>query len=158
MAVTLAIVVIGTLVGITTAGRISGLAASKIGVKGNYTIDLVFNKGDEELNDKYKTEIIRAKDRWETLIVGELPSLAVFEPGTNLCVGTTYTNLPNTTSVKNILIFVTIKEMDGPGNALAASGPCRYDAQLFPRAGAVTIDEEDIGRMFQDNNLCTFSL
>jgi hypothetical protein len=79
--------------------------------------------------------------RWEAVISEPLaPILANLEPGQ--CGG----DSPSLTRpVQNLLIFVVLESIDGPGGTLASAGPCfiRNSNQL-PVIGRVRMDEDDL--------------
>lgn len=83
-----------------------------------------------------------ARDRWETLIVGDegdveggLQACASFHPATE---GT----------VDDVIIYVRVDSIDGPGGTLARAGPCFVrQPSLKPISGAMIFDEEDLDRL-----------
>ncbi len=90
-----------------------------------------------------------AEARWESLITGDLPNIQVnLTPATNPC------NLPLTSElVDDLIIYVTLEEIDGPGNVLGAAGPCNVrDNQPFQQLdpgdltvlGRMRFDTEDL--------------
>ena len=124
--------------------------------KGNFTIELRFMTSN--LDETHKQLIIRAKERWETIILKELPSISELPANTEGCPGYADTSLSEAQTIDNLLIFVYIKDIDGIDGTLAVSGPCRFDQDLFPRTGVMTLDTQDVVKLASVNNLGTHRL
>lgn len=81
-----------------------------------------------------------AEARWESVIVGDLPDDYALIPG--------YTCGPNPDldqSLDDVLIFVTITPIDGPGGILGQAGPCYYhEVGGLPAIGSMFFDDADL--------------
>ncbi|HEX2250155.1 MAG TPA: leishmanolysin-related zinc metalloendopeptidase [Gemmatimonadales bacterium] len=83
----------------------------------------------------------RARARWETLVTGDLPDVPV-----TIGAGDCGSNSPAVSeTVDDLLMFVTIQPIDGPGNVLGSAGPC-FVRNLgdLPILGAILLDSEDL--------------
>ncbi len=82
-----------------------------------------------------------ARQRWQTLIVGDLPDVML-----NAAAGTCGPDSPATQRlVDDVLIMVSIEPIDGPGNILGAAAPCfiRTTGSLTA-LGRMQFDSEDL--------------
>jgi hypothetical protein len=89
-----------------------------------------------------------ARERWEEVITGELTNI----PVTNqlLCTGA-----PTATeTIDDVVIFVNLVAIDGPGQVLASAGPCAVrTSNGLPIAGVMNFDTDDLGaspELFRD--------
>jgi len=82
-----------------------------------------------------------AAARWQLMIFGDVPDLPVSLPAGS-CLG----NEPAVSQViDDLLIFVTLDSIDGPGNILGASTPCFVRSLGFkPIIGAMVFDTADL--------------
>lgn len=85
-----------------------------------------------------------AESRWESLITGDLPNLQA-----NAAAGSCGDNSPALNeSVDDVVIFVTLEPIDGPGAVLGAAGPCfiRVPGSLTV-VGRMRFDTDDLAAM-----------
>lgn len=83
-----------------------------------------------------------ARERWEEVITGELSDIAV--PGQAVCTGTD----PINETIDDVVIFVNLKEIDGPGSVLGSAGPCAIrNSNGLPVSGQMNFDTDDLGAM-----------
>jgi Leishmanolysin/Bacterial Ig-like domain (group 1)/Bacterial Ig-like domain (group 2) len=86
-----------------------------------------------------------ARQRWESLIVGDLPNVSSF----TAAAGTCGDNSPAIQRpVDDVLILVTLKSIDGAGNVLGGSTPCfiRSTGKL-PVLGFMQLDTDDLDQL-----------
>ena len=83
----------------------------------------------------------QARARWETLVTGDLADVQLSATAAECG-----TNSPAVNEVvDDILIFVTIEPIDGPGNVLGSAGPCFIrNLSNLPVMGAILLDSEDL--------------
>jgi hypothetical protein len=124
---------------------------AKTFAKGNYTIELqVVNSG---IPTNYLNAIYKACERWEQVILAELPSTSNLGADSEGCPGHPETKQASLKPINNLLVFVYVKDIDGQGGTLAMSGPCRFDAQSYPRTGMIVLDSGDMDKLMADHNL-----
>jgi hypothetical protein len=90
-----------------------------------------------------------AAARWAGIITGDLTDVTVNQPAGTFC-GATYPAINET--IDDLLIFVTLDSIDGPGNILGSAGPCAYRvvggvATRFSVIGAMRFDTADVALM-----------
>jgi hypothetical protein len=88
--------------------------------------------------------VARAVGRWQSAITGDLPDIPLEAPA-----GTCFDTQPAVSeNVDDILIYVEIVNIDGPGKTLGESGPCyvRSDSKL-PVMGHLKLDVADLQQM-----------
>jgi Bacterial Ig-like domain (group 1) len=86
-----------------------------------------------------------ARERWESLIVGDLTNISSF----TAAAGTCGDNSPAIQRpVDDVLILVTLTSIDGAGNVLAASSPCfiRSTGKL-PVLSLMLLDTDDLDQL-----------
>lgn len=90
-----------------------------------------------------------AEARWESVLVGDLPDDYALVPG--------FTCGPNPDldqSLDDVLIFVTITTIDGPGGILGQAGPCYYhEVGGLPAIGSMFFDDADLESLEQQGLL-----
>ena len=90
-----------------------------------------------------------AAARWAQVIIGDVPDLLINQPAGTIC-GATYPAINET--IDDVLIFVTLDSIDGPGNILGAAGPCAYRVGTkFSLVGAMRFDTADVALMEANN-------
>jgi len=145
------IAVAATLTTTSAATRNAFDSTAKSFDKGNFTIELqMISKGT---GSDVMNAIFSGKERWEMVILQELPSVSKVAANVEACPGNPETLQTTVRSIDNLLVFVYIKSIDGRGGTLAISGPCRLDNQNFPRTGIMTLDGDDIASLMAQNNL-----
>ncbi len=84
---------------------------------GRFSIDLRYT--DTLLADSVRQAIREAADQWATAIAGDLPDIPLDLPALP---GRCYPAMRET--VDDLVIFVSVTQVDGPGGVLAMAGPC----------------------------------
>lgn len=85
-----------------------------------------------------------AADRWNGAITGDLPDVYV-TIAANGC-GAPHPAVAET--VDDVVIFVTVTSIDGPGKVLGSAGPCRIrSGSNLPAVGIVYLDADDLGNL-----------
>jgi Leishmanolysin/Bacterial Ig-like domain (group 2) len=81
-----------------------------------------------------------ARDRWQTLIVGDLPDVNQ-DLDADMCAANPTVNGP----FDDLTIFVTVEPIDGPGSILGQAGPCFVRVPGRQTViGQMTFDSEDM--------------
>jgi Big-like domain-containing protein/leishmanolysin len=82
-----------------------------------------------------------ARARWESLIVGDLQNIPL-----SLVAGDCFPGSPAlNTTVDDVLIFVTLGDIDGPGQVLGSAGPCFIrGSNNLPILGGMIFDIADL--------------
>ncbi len=135
-----------TLSGTAAGAGISGnpVSFSATGVSSSYHIDLRYLS---TVSASRKAVFDSAAARWARLIIGDVPDIAVNIPG-----GQCGSNSPPLNeTIDDIIIFVTLDSIDGPGKILGQSGPCfiRVPGSI-PLVGIMHFDTADVA--FLENN------
>jgi hypothetical protein len=91
-----------------------------------------------------------AASRWQGLVTGDLPGMAVNQPPGFCTSGSPGLNL----SVDDLVIFVSIQSIDGAGGVLGSAGPCLTRATGFlPAVGSMRFDVADIAALESSGRL-----
>ena len=86
---------------------------------------------------------LSAKARWQTILTTGFASQAVIPQGLAICGQPAATS---SVTVEDILIYVDVSYIDGPGGILGQAGPCGYlNGQI--RLGKMTFDSADTANM-----------
>jgi len=86
-----------------------------------------------------------AAARWSGIITGDVPDGTVNAPAGTFC-GPSYPAINET--IDDVLIFVTLDSIDGPGQILGSAGPCaRRTGTRFSAIGAMRFDTADVALM-----------
>jgi len=82
----------------------------------------------------------RAAARWEKVIIGDLPAITSSQSGYCGVNGTALNQV-----VDDLIIFVELVAIDGPGKVLGSAGPCSVrSASGLPHVGAMRFDIDDV--------------
>lgn len=112
----------------------------KADVKSDYKIDIRFFGG--ELTQPQKDLFLNAAHRIEGIIIGDLPDAEAFDIEVAKACGVV--GQPNLNEViDDVIIFASIRNIDGPGNILAQAGPC-YFRDSSPRHTAIGVMSFDV--------------
>jgi hypothetical protein len=85
-----------------------------------------------------------AAARWSSVIVGDVPSVPLSLPASACAVGMPVLS----ETVDDLVIYVVIKTIDGPGNVLGSAGPCYVrSGSGLPILGVITLDAADLDLM-----------
>lgn len=84
-----------------------------------------------------------AATRWESVLTGDLPG----QPIANLPVNECGNRYGVNETADDVIIFVNLAPIDGPGSILGSAGPCEFRAgpSYLPAAGSMTFDAADLG-------------
>lgn len=86
----------------------------------------------------YASVFSAAAARWEEVITGDVPSVALTYGG-----GSCHEAVSET--IDDLMIFVKVEPIDGAGGALGQAGPCFIrSASGLPLTGQLTLDEDDL--------------
>jgi adhesin/invasin len=91
-----------------------------------------------------------AVDRWQEVITGDLPNGLL-----NISAGQCGSNSPALNEViDDLLIFVTLEAIDGPGSTLGSAGPCDIrGGSSLPLLGRMRFDTADLEMLAQSGRL-----
>jgi hypothetical protein len=92
----------------------------------------------------YQNAFTAAKDRWESVISGDVPSVPLLSQANLSCGGVTIAPALDET-VDDIIIYVDLQPIDGEGNIVGSAGPC-YVRSLtgLPLLGGMKFDTDDL--------------
>ena len=108
---------------------------------GNFNVKLV-NMGQ---NTKFDSDFLRAKSRWESVIVNDLPDLE--EGIVDDWFGGVF-DKKNNEAVDDVIIGYSIEPIDGSGSVLGMAGPIYARPDLTSAiSGIMIFDEADFGKM-----------
>ncbi len=112
------------------------------GAPGAYDLEIRYNAGSDPTGSQ-RAAFDAAAARWEELIMADLPDVAVDRPA-----GTCTSTSPISETVDDLVIFVTLKTIDGPGGIVGSAGPCliRSGSDL-PLAGSMELDVADLASL-----------
>src|SRR5215510_5783608 len=135
-----------TLSGTAAGAGITGnpVSFTATGVSSSFNIDLRYLSA---VSAPRKAVFDSAAARWERLIIGDIPDISI-----NVAAGQCGTNAPAINeTIDDVVIFVTLDSIDGPGKVLGQSGPCfiRVPGSL-PLIGIMHFDTADVA--FLENN------
>jgi hypothetical protein len=104
-----------------------------------YEIVIRFNAGSSPTTAQQQA-FDAAEARWEEVVIGDLPDVAVNRP-----TGTCSSTSPINETVDDLLVFVTVEPIDGPGGVLGSAGPCLIRSGTnLPLAGSMRFDTADL--------------
>ena len=86
----------------------------------------------------------RAVNRWRRVVIGDLPDVSFADnPVDSASCGGNHAGFDDV--VDDVRVFISIEAIDGPGNALAAAGPCiTRDVGGLTVVGGMRFDVDDI--------------
>jgi hypothetical protein len=85
-----------------------------------------------------------ARQRWESLIVGDVANVSLNAPAGTCGADSPAIQRP----VDDLLILVTLKPIDGPGNVLGGSSPCYIRVtSTLPVLGLMQLDTDDLDQL-----------
>ena len=115
----------------------------------NFTIQLQYLTA---ASPAYQNTFNLAKSRWEQAITGDLGAITVSGFDTQGCGNQTLS-----TTINDVLIFVELDSIDGPGQILGQAGPCFFRNQgAFPdliAIGIMTFDTFDLAALAAQGEL-----
>lgn len=97
-----------------------------------------------------QTAFNNARDRWQQLVFGDVPGQFINQSVEGCATGAGSMN----ETVDDLVIFVRVDSIDGPGGTLGQAGPCfiRPSGSL-PFVGRMTFDEDDLANMETNGTL-----
>lgn len=119
----------------------------------SFDIDLRFV--DPQPGTDQRAAFLAARDRWERIIVGDVPDVNTSVPA-NACGTDSLTPpLPSIPApIDDVVIFAGIRPIDGPGGILAQAGPCVIrTAGSLPVVGLITFDSDDLDLLTENAGL-----
>jgi hypothetical protein len=129
--------VVGIILGFASSINAQGLENTT-----NYNILLRFQT---PVTAEVEAVFVSAKSKWETIILSDIESFITIQEGQDIC-GIT---APATEEVDDLLIYVNVHNIDGPGNVLANAGPCAQDSLNRVRVGIMNFDLADLENLIQ---------
>ncbi len=88
----------------------------------------------------YAPAFSAAAARWEEIITGDVPNIALNYDG-----GSCHEAVDET--IDDLVIFVKVEPIDGAGGALGQAGPCFIRmGSMIPVTGQLTLDEDDLNQ------------
>lgn len=139
-----------------TLGAGVGTQTTVASILGANPLNLTFNATGTSFTSQYNIDVRyltpvsssrqlafeNAAARWSSIIYGELTNVPISSAAGTIC-GSAYPGINET--VDDVLIFVTIDSIDGPGQILGSAGPCLYRAgSRFTAVGAMRFDVADL--------------
>ncbi|HSJ09068.1 MAG TPA: leishmanolysin-related zinc metalloendopeptidase [Longimicrobiales bacterium] len=93
---------------------------------------------------RHRAAVAAAVARWESVVYGDLPSIPL-----NSAAASCFPNQPAVNeTVDDLLLFVELVPIDGPGKILGSAGPCYVrSGGGLPVAGYMKLDTDDLERM-----------
>jgi hypothetical protein len=107
-----------------------------------YNIQLIFLSS---VTPSQHAAFTNAAARWESIITGDLPNVAVIFDA-----GECGSNSPALNQVvDDVFIYVTLEPIDGQGGVLASAGPCRVRGAVprLPITGRMRFDVADVANL-----------
>ena len=111
-----------------------------------YNIELV-HVGSSQLTDSQRRAFERAEQFWETAIRGNLDWSTVRKPSLEDCLAKNDITgeIPGDRVVDDLLIYVQLREIDGPAGVFGGAGPCQIRADnSLPVVGVMFFDLGDL--------------
>ena len=103
-----------------------------------FDIDLVFTSS---ISAEQQAAFTEAGQRWEEVITGDIGRSVIIPRGRSFC-----GQPPRRQNLRidDLLIFVSVSDIDGPGRVLGRAGPCGFDRAGRPRVGSMQFDLADV--------------
>lgn len=92
--------------------------------------------------------LAKAVEPWERIVVGDLPDVAVDLPAD---AGGCFPAIHGT--IDDVLIFVRVVTLDGPGKDIADARVCRFRSNGLPLISQITLDHDDLVAVDQSAGL-----
>jgi len=109
---------------------------------GAFDIEIRFNPGSTPTAAQ-QAAYDAAEAKWEAVVTGDLPDTPVNRPA-----GTCTSSTPINETVDDLVIFVTLEPIDGPGGVLGSAGPCLIrNGSLLPLVGSMRFDIADLATL-----------
>ena len=117
---------------------------------GSYDIDLI---SITPMSESHAAAFRDAAEKWMAVLADtELPDMPVRAGTPTGCWDLTSDR--EVESVDDLLLVVSVREIDGPGGTLAAAGSCRSrDDSMLPWMGMIEFDEDDLNSIAADGGL-----
>ena len=138
----------GTTSVLVTASDPAGLSVSlpfavhvRDPIPGSYDIDVVFA---DSISEAQRAAVHEAADWWMTILADmELPDMPTGEL-TRLGCGDVFADV-STGTIDDLLVVVSVREVDGPRGILAGAQPCGVrEGSMLPFLGVVMVDADDL--------------
>ena len=122
------------------------------GIAAVYRIDIVHaNPGS--LSESQRAAFEKAEQYWEKAITGNLPWSTVLQHSLEQCLARNGFTLPvpGDRVVDDLLIYVDIRDIDGPGGVFGGAGPCQIRADTgLPVVGTMFFDATDMDGLSEE--------
>lgn len=119
----------------------------------DFQLQVTYPDGEWQTAERQALEY--AAERWSEVIVGDLPDVAVNSRQVERACGAGYRY---SGTIDDILLFASVREIDGPGGVVGMAGSCLLRSDGFPLAGVILLDSEDIDFLSSSGNLATVLL
>lgn len=140
----------------TVVARVGDLAPISLSVTscGVYCIDIRYVG---EVSAAHRAAFTNARTRWEDIITGDLPAIRLDIPAAACedAEGNALVDHPAVNeAVDDLLVYVQVDSIDGPGQVLGSAGPCfiRGGSRL-PVFGIMRFDRADLNQLQQNGLL-----
>ncbi len=122
------------------------------GIPAVYRIDIVHaNPGS--LSESLRAAFDKSEQFWENAITGNLPWSTVLQNALENCLARNGFTLdvPGDRVVDDLLIYVDIRDIDGPGGVFGGAGPCQIRADTgLPVVGTMFFDVTDMDGLSEE--------
>jgi len=106
------------------------------------------------VSDAVEQAFENARTVWESLITGDQPDLPPSPDAHTSCVTSAAAPPIQGALLDDVVIFVSIEEIDGPFNVLGSAGPCFIrNSNNLTTVGAMRFDVADLDRMAMNDQL-----
>ena len=122
------------------------------GIPAVYRIDIV-HANPESLSESDRAAFEKAEQYWEKAITGNLPWSTVLQHSLEQCLAKNGFTLPvpGDRVVDDLLIYVDIRDIDGPGGVFGGAGPCQIRADTgLPVVGTMFFDATDMSGLSEE--------
>ena len=122
------------------------------GIPAVYRIDIV-HASPESLSESQRAAFEKAEQYWEKAITGNLPWSTVLQHSLEQCLARNGFTLPvpGDRVVDDLLIYVDIRDIDGPGGVFGGAGPCQIRADTgLPVVGTMFFDATDMDGLSEE--------
>ncbi len=142
--------------GVTTADRTTATVTFTAEATASvYDIEIV-HVSSSLLTDSQRAAFVKAEQFWERAITGNLRWTTIRRPALEECLARNdiAEDVPGDRVVDDLLIYVQIKEIDGPAGVFGGAGPCQIRVNdSLPAVGVMYFDLGDMARLETNGHL-----
>lgn len=110
---------------------------SSVDASAAFKIQLTFIS---DASNAQKDAFFVARAKWQKVLTAGLPKQAVLDAGDSICGLTVNQRI----EIDDLLIFIDLSPIDGPGRILGSAAPCGFDNTNMPRVGLMRFDSADV--------------